>query len=173
MSAGDGTKQRSLDRAISSSGTKSDSNGLAVAPVLVGDGERWARLAALQVRRGEGLDTILLRVDIILRVRARNKHATVQEGNGLRVVQTSDGGVRHDSDTIAEGLLRVVEKSVQVGVSSKTESSNTVVGTVHDNVRAIGKRSNARHDSLRRHALKSPGRVCSIGLGAHAVINSI
>lgn len=88
------------------------------------------------------------------------------------MVQASDGGVSHDRHALVDGFRRVVEDGVEVGISSETEASGTLLSAVKDHVGTVRESRHAGHDSLGRHAFECPCVIASFRLGGDAIVKS-
>lgn len=147
-----------------------DGDLLAVCPIGIGDCVRWRGQAGHSVGGNEYLNPILFWVDTVLGIRSGDHDSSIGHENGFGVVQTSDCGIGHDGHAGVHWCGRVVEDSVQIRAVCKTETSNTMVSSVEDEVCAVRERSDAWHHTLRGHPLEDPSRVCPFWLNRNAVI---
>ena len=172
MGAADGAHERDLHRRSRALVQRDlDLVGLAVGPVRGGDGVGGRGQARHAVGRDEDLDAVLLRVDAVLGVGARDHDAAVVHEDGLGVVEARDGGVGHDAHALVDGRGGVVEDGVEVGPVGEAEARDAVGCAVEDDVGPVGEGGDARHDALRRHALQRPHWIGDLGLGGDAVVD--
>ena len=59
---------------------------------------------------------------------------------GLRVVETRHDGLVEDGDARADGLGRVIEERLEVGVGREAEARHSLLGAVDDEERSIRER---------------------------------
>lgn len=154
-------------------GRDGDGDGGAVRPVLVCDGVGGLGVAGEEVGRDEDLDAVLLGVDVVFRVGARDQDAAVLEEDGFGVVEAGDDGVGHDGDALADGLGGVVEEGVEVRGGGEAEARGALVRAVEDQVGPVGEGGDAGHDALGGHALEGPCRGGGFGLGGDAVVEGV
>lgn len=145
-------KETNTDGPTMTSNDISDGIGATISPIGVGDIERWLS-ATDEVGRHIDLKPELLRVShsavrpVGLRVRTRNEDASVREEGRLGVVETGDVGGVENRDTMMNWLVRVVEKSLEVGVDTETKASIAVVGSIDDQEGAVRQGGHTGHDT--------------------------
>ena len=172
VGAADGAHERDLHRGRRALVQRDrDLDALAVCPVRVDDGVGGRGQAGHAVGRDEDLDAVLLRVDAVLGVGARDHDAAVGHEDRFRVVQARDRRVGHDAHALVDGRGGVVQDGVEVGPVGQAEACHAVRGPVEDEVRSVREGGDARHDALRRHALQRPHRVRDLGLRRDAVVD--
>jgi len=116
----------------------------------------WLDAAIYQVRWYVDLDTVLLRMDLVLRIASSDQDATVGKENGFTVIQTGDDSIAQDRESLETWLTGIVEERVEVGVVCETESGNTLVGSSANEESSVRKCSYDRHHTFGRHAFDDP-----------------
>ena len=111
--------------------------GLSVCPICRGDVEGRAWGAVQDVGRREVLQTVLLRMDSVFRIGARDEDFTRHEKYSFGVVESIDGGVGHDSHSRADGFGGIVQNRIVVWITAETEAGFSTLTTIQNEVRAI------------------------------------
>jgi len=141
----DGCHHGGLDGAEGAGGDVGcDWDGASISPVLVVDCEGWGGSGGECVWWVEDLDSVFFWVNTVLRIGSRDEDTSVWEEDSFGVVETSDDGSGHDGHALVDWLGWVIEDGIVVGVLGETESSDTFLCSVEDQVGSVGKGADAR-----------------------------
>lgn len=89
-------------------------------------------------------------------VGAGNEDASVRHEHQFGVVEARNNSAGHDAEALVDGERGVVEHGVVIRILGKTETGDSLLGTVGDQIRSVGKGADAGHNTLGGHALKCP-----------------
>ncbi len=125
-------------------GCDGDGDFFPVLPVCIRNFVARSREAGEQVRRGEHFDAVLLGphtrrlIIVTCGVGTTDQNTAVEEDNSFGVVESRHCGIGHDAHAGIDRLRGIVEYCVVIGITCKTESSISVLGSVDNHYEDLG-----------------------------------